>query len=106
MSERIVESLVKVMDRRRFLRDLGVAAVGSAMMLLGLTQKASAITCKCCSFPQINYCSTNPCVPCPCHYSWNCLHSDGKVYVCHDCGCPPNCAYYRLGPSRLSQSVA
>lgn len=101
MSERVVESLSKFVNRRRFLRDVGAAAIGGALLLMGMPQTAAAITCKCCSFPQVNYCSTNPCASCGCRYAWYCTHSDGLLYQCNDCGCPPpgNCAYYRPGPS-------
>lgn len=97
MSERIVRSLGDLVNRRRFLRKAGAAAVGGAMLLLGIPSVAAAVQCKCCTFPY--YCSTNACPSCPCRYTWYCTHTDGTYWQCNDCGCPFNCWYYKPGPA-------
>lgn len=83
MSSNVARSLGEVINRRRFLRRIAVAATSLAASLLGLPQTALALfNCACCTLCQP--CGTS-CSGCHCVWCWNCTDGSGQVWLCCEC---------------------
>ncbi|HAL15867.1 MAG TPA: hypothetical protein DCP32_03665 [Anaerolineaceae bacterium] len=67
-TEKLVKSLGKYMERRTFLKGLGVGTIAALSALLGMPKNVSAtVSYKCCN---LCYSPTSPCSSQSCPYAW------------------------------------
>ncbi len=85
-TEKLVKSLGKYMERRTFIKGLGVGAIAALSALLGMPKNVSAtVSYKCCN---LCYSPTSPCSSqsCPYAWCWFCNYApESRDYKCCEC---------------------
>jgi hypothetical protein len=82
--DEIVKALTRSVNRRRFVKKLGVASLVGVGTMFGFVPKAFAL----CSYACCNLCfcpNGNGCSGCACTWCWSCTDSNNRTWRCCEC---------------------
>lgn len=92
MSDKELQKLSELIDRRTILRRVGAAALGLVLALFGSSGQVLAFTWYCCNLCQA---PSPSCSNCACVWCWYCVYGQ-NTYQCCEChydnsNCGENC---------------